>query len=359
MSSKTASIASFQRRLTAFQTQLKLGEAALISKPNDIFYFTLFPQLAPNEREAFLLVSAKQTTLFHHSFSPTLPKTNSLTSVPKTDLTVVGNAITDLKVKQLLIDEDTLSVREYFHLKKLVSCSIKPLNPQWVWRQRTIKDAAELALMKQAGKIATTVFKQIIEELQSGVTERQVARRIATLLMEHGADEPAFPIIVAFGPHGALPHYQPTENKLKPETPVLIDFGARYQHYLSDMTRSFWFGKKPSARFQQVEHIVKTAYQKTLDQLATRPLTAKNLDDTARQYITKQGFGDQFIHTTGHGLGIEIHEPPSLSWQNNAVIQPGTTITIEPGIYLPGEFGYRHENTIVINPKSITILTEL
>ena len=355
----TAGSPSFRQRLVQLQTQLKPGENALISKPNDIFYFTGFPQLAPAEREAFLLVSVKQATLFHHSFSPTLPRQNWLTSVPKTDLTMIATAINDQKTKLLLIDDDTLSVHEYWQLKKLLKCSIKPIDQQWVWRQRTTKDSAELALMKQAGSIAAVTFKKIINELKPGLTELQVANRIATLLLEHRAQAPAFPIIVAYGAHGALPHHQPSSTKLKPETPVLIDFGARYQNYLSDMTRSFWFGKKPSARFLQIETIVKAAYQKTFDRLTRRPLTAKDLDATARQYITKQGFGDQFIHTAGHGLGLEIHEPPSLSWQNDAVIRPGTTLTIEPGIYLPGEFGYRYENTIAIMDKGLKILTEV
>src|SRR3990172_3328148 len=160
----TAGSPSFRQRLVQFQTQLKPGENALISKPNDIFYFTGFPQLAPAEREAFLLVSVKQATLFHHSFSPTLPRQNWLTSVPKTDLTMIATAINDQKTKLLLIDDDTLSVHEYWQLKKLLKCSIKPIDQQWVWRQRTTKDSAELALMKQAGSIAAVTFKKIINE---------------------------------------------------------------------------------------------------------------------------------------------------------------------------------------------------
>lgn len=357
----TASTSSYRQRLSAFQTQLQPGETALISKPNDIFYFTGFPQLAPAEREAFLLVSVKQATLFHHSFSPILPKRSWLMSVPKTALTVVATAIANQKVTRLLIDGYTLSVHEYWQLKKLLACPIKPMNEQLIWQLRTIKDQAELALMKQAGVIATKIFTKIHRELKPGVTERQVANQIASQLLTHGAQSPAFPIIVAFGDHGALPHHQPTDAKLKKETPVLIDFGARYQNYLSDMTRSWWFGKKPSPRFLHIEKIVKAAYQKTVDQLSNRgqPVTAKQLDATARQFIADQGFGEQFIHTTGHGLGIEIHEPPSLSWQNHAVIKPGTTLTVEPGVYLPGEFGYRHENTVAISTKGLKILTEL
>src|SRR5690606_10429155 len=126
------------------------------------------------------------------------------------------------------------------------------------------------------------------------------------------------------------------------------------------MTRSFWFGKRPSPLFVEVAGIVRAAYEQAAGMLLRRRdgLTAKQIDDTARTVIAGQNYGDQFIHTTGHGLGIEIHEPPSLSWQNPAEIKPGMAVTIEPGIYLPGKFGYRHENTFLVTQKGATVLTK-
>lgn len=355
--------ASYRQRLARFQTHLDSTTAVLVSKPTDIVYFTGFPQLAPAEREAFLLVLPKNAVLFHHSFSPAPIQEKWLQSVPKTALAAIADRLNQTAIKQLLIDENTLSVAEYFQLKKLFSGELLPLNAQWVWQLRLVKDAQELAAIKIAGRIAASVFQSIQKELKAGITERAVANRIVALMLEHGADEPAFPTIVAFGPHGALPHHQPTTTKLKPEMPVLLDFGARFQGYCSDMTRSFWFGKQPSAQFQKIEKIVTNAYQQTLTHLqkrsAKQTLTARDVDGIARNHVAREGFGDQFIHTTGHGLGIEIHEPPSLSWQNEAPIAPGMTITIEPGVYLPKEFGYRHENTIIVTQKSAEVLTKL
>jgi len=192
----------------------------------------------------------------------------------------------------------------------------------------------------------------------------------------------AFPTIVAFGKNGAMPHYQPQNIKLKPETPILIDFGVNFENYYSDMSRTIWFGKQPSAKFLKAEKAVKKAHQQVLAKLTTAnldlknkktdlknseenttksttkiELTAKDLDQAARGEIAQRGFADQFIHTTGHGLGLEIHEPPSLSWQDHTPIKPNMVFTIEPGIYFPGEFGYRHEDTVLMTDQGVKILT--
>jgi len=355
-----------KQRLHRFQQHLKSQEAALVSKPIDIHYLTGFPQLAPTEREAFLLIKPKKSFLFHHSFSPILSNKTWLTNIPKTNL---ENIVLNLRnTKKLLLDEHTLTVAEFNQLKKLTNCSFEALTQHWIWQQRTIKEPPEIKLMKQAGKIAYKVFTEIRQQLKVGMTEQTVANKIIQLILKKQAIGQAFPTIVAFGKNGALPHYQPGTVKLKPETPILLDFGANVDGYYSDMTRTIWFGKQPSKKFLQVEQVVQKAYEQTLLKLKNRrtksttknqpvELTAKDLDGAARGVIANHGFINQFIHTTGHGLGLEIHEPPSLFWQNDALIKPGMIITIEPGIYLPGEFGYRHENTVLVTNKGAKILT--
>jgi Xaa-Pro aminopeptidase len=346
-----------QQRLQKFQQHLKKGQAVLISKSTDIFYLAGFPQLAPTEREAFLLIKPRQAILFHQGFSPTLPSSAYLTNIPKTNLKKVATYLEDMI--ELLLDEQTLTIAEFKQLKKQTNCSLTDLNQDWIWQQRELKDPQEISLMRRAGQIASQVFGEIIPELKVGQTELAVAQRIAQLVLKKKAVGQAFPTIVAFGKNGALPHYQPRAVKLKAETPVLIDFGVNAGGYYSDMTRTIWFGRKPSQKFLEIERVVLTAYAQTLTKLKTRKkeLTAKDLDGAARGVIAKQGFADQFIHTTGHGLGLEIHEPPSLFWQNEKPIKPNMTITIEPGIYLPGEFGYRHENTVLVTKKGAKILT--
>lgn len=353
-------LAPYQQRLAQFQRHLNTHEVALISKPNDIFYFTGFPQLAPAEREAFLVVFPQEAVLFHHSFSPVSTDQQWLKSIPTTELKTLTDRLKDAQTKKVLIDQDTLSVAEYKELKRYISCEVIALDKRRVWQQREIKDQNELQKITRAGKIAAAVMTTTIRQLKAGITERETANLAASLLWEHQASGPSFPIIVAFGAHGALPHHQPTDTKLKNNTPVLIDLGAYYEGYCSDMTRSFWFGKQPTPLFGEVERIVRAAYDQAVSTLQHRhpKLTAKDVDDAARTVITSQNYGDHFIHTTGHGLGIEIHEPPSLSWQDTTEIKPGMAVTIEPGIYLSSKFGYRHEDTFFVTQKGATILTK-
>ncbi|MFH2118550.1 MAG: Xaa-Pro peptidase family protein [Candidatus Paceibacterota bacterium] len=367
-----AQVFPYQKRLAQIAKQLKTEEAILVSKSTDIFYLTGFPQLTPTEREAFLLIKADQAILFQHSFSPTLPIKPWLKSVTKNNFSEIALWLTD--VQKLLIDEDTLTVSEFKQLKKNIDLPLSSLDQKWFWQLRMIKDKQEIARLQRAGLIAVKVYEKIIQRLKPGLTEQEVASQLAELVSAEQALGLAFPTIVAFGENGALPHYQPQDFKLKQEMPVLIDFGANFGGYYSDMTRTIWFGKRPSAKFLEVEKAVKTAHQQVLARLTTHnlksktqknhsknlsiiELSAKDLDGAARGEIARRGFGPQFIHTTGHGLGLEIHEPPSLSWNNHTLIKPGMVFTIEPGIYLPGEFGYRHEDTVLITDKDVKILT--
>ncbi len=150
--------------------------------------------------------------------------------------------------------------------------------------------------------------------------------------------------------------------------PVLWDFGATVNGYRSDMSRSFWFGKTPSADFKKVKKLVHQAYEAAVKTLVvgsagTAPKenssarTAQLVDQAARELITAAGFGAQFIHTTGHGVGLDIHEPPSLNWKSPAPLKPGMVVTVEPGIYLEGNLGYRHENTVIVTETGYQEIT--
>ena len=162
--------------------------------------------------------------------------------------------------------------------------------------------------------------------------------------------------IVAFGRHSAIPHHQPTSKKLKNDDIVLVDFGCRYRGYWSDMTRTFAVGS-PSATFTHVQTIVKTAYRIGLKH-ARANRSNQAIDEAVHQFLVKQKHNTFMNHTTGHGIGLEVHETPSVSRLAPAfTLQPNTLITIEPGLYFPGQFGYRYENTIAItgsSPKSLT-----
>lgn len=357
-------VAFYTKRLQNFQKTLAPQEAHLISKATDITHFTGFPQLVPEERESLLCITATKAFLFHHSFSPTLSGLTQLTYIPQTSLEKVVQTLQSEDIQKLWIQADSLTAEEYLFLHKNFhtnSREISPCDPGYFWKFRILKDELAQSYQRKAGQIIAEVFENLPRLLTEGITEKQIAGKITGMMMELGAESVAFPTIVAFGKSGALPHHQPTDTPLEKETSVLIDAGARFEGYRSDMTRTVWFGTRPSEKFLKVEKIIQDAYAESLQLLEAGPedVTAQDVDTATRQLIEDAGFGNEFIHTTGHGVGLDIHEPPSVSWSNATPLQPGMTITVEPGIYLPEILGYRYENTIQLTETGYTVLTRL
>ncbi len=228
-----------------------------------------------------------------------------------------------------------------------------------VMASRARKDAAEAAAMRVAVRIAEQAWEATLPVLRPGVTERQVAAELTVQLLRHGS-EPELPFwpIVAFGPHSASPHAQPGEAPLRPETPVLFDWGARHQGYVSDMTRMVWFGRAPEAGFLQVVEVVQRAVAAGI--AAARPAApAGQVDQAARQVIDAAGYGPAFLHRTGHGLGLDVHEPPYLRGDNVEPLAPGMVFTVEPGVYLAGRWGVRIEDMVHLTPQGPEVWTAL
>lgn len=350
-------------RLHHFQHQLPAGTAALLSDPADIRYFSGFRFLVPAEREGLLVITKESTFLIQASFSPSINQSEITVLMGSHSSQLDSHFKTILRssnFKTLWVDKTKLFADEYEAIQKISGLKLEPLNRQLIWHQRMIKDEDEVALIEQASSIAMQAFAKLAPKIKTGVTELELQRYLDLYMFELGAEQPAFPTIVAFGPHSALPHHQPTATALTPNSAALFDFGAQYQGYRSDITRTLWFGSKPKAEFTHIGQVVHQAYDAVIEQLRTfpkKPLKARDIDQTARTHISKQGFADNFIHTTGHGLGLDIHEQPSLYLRNETKLQPGMVITVEPGIYLNGQFGYRYENTVVLTPSGYRTLT--
>ncbi len=360
----SSSATIWSTRLAQLQQQLpqSLGHWWLISRPSDVHYYTGFGFLVAEEREAYLLVSAQEAILWYASFSP-LPTQLPCRAQPMRGLASVMGWLHQQQTAEaqpinLAIDPTNLNVAEFRQCTTDATWHVTDIDRQVIWRQRMIKDAIELAAITTASQITTQVFATVKAGVKVGVTEQAVTAKIDQLIRAAGA-EPAFPTIVAFGAHCALPHHQPTTEALTPETVILIDFGAKLDGYCSDFTRTWWFGEHPSAEFQTVADTVQAAYKAGLEVVQTRTVetTAAEIDQAARQIITKAGFGDYFIHTTGHGVGIEIHELPSVSQSSQQLLAANMVITIEPGIYLVDKFGYRFENTVLITDAGPIITT--
>lgn len=227
-----------------------------------------------------------------------------------------------------------------------------------VKKQRAIKDADEIAILKKAGKLGAEGYDFVCSLLRPGISEIELAIELEIYWKKHGGKSLAFEPIIAFGPNSSMPHYRAGNATLKQGDCVLIDIGVNYQHYHSDMTRVIFFGE-PDPQLRNIYKIVQQAQRAALE--LCRPGTAiGDLDQAARSVIAAQGYGPNFTHSLGHGVGLEIHEFPSIrntAPNNTFVLQPGMVITIEPGIYVPGLGGVRLEDTVAITPHSYENLT--
>lgn len=355
-------------RLRRLQEFIKPDEALLLSQPSDVTAFSGFNCLVTSEREAFLLIRKHKITLIHASFSPTSTVIVDIQlrpgCFPVQLVKHMQESASEHKLTTVYIDSENLTYEEYRWLKEKCSFLLKPQVREAIWKLKTEKNQEEIAAIASACTCTKQAVLSVQSQLRVGITEKEVATLLFLEMLRGGADATlAFPTIVAFGPHSALPHHQPTSTPLAENMPILIDVGARVNGYCADMTRTFWFGSSPSKEFLDIETIIKLSYQTTFDKLVEalqqkQPVQAKTIDAWAREVIVAAGFGTQFIHTTGHGVGLDIHEPPSLNWRNEALIEPNTIITIEPGIYLPEKFGYRYENTVVVTEQTATELSK-
>ncbi len=214
-----------------------------------------------------------------------------------------------------------------------------------VEKLRRVKDAAELAAIAAAAELADEIWRWALERGLVGRTELEVARAAEARMRELGA-EPSFPTIVAAGPNGALPHAEPGEREIGRGELVVFDMGAKLDGYCSDGTRTFATGE-PGERAREVYEIVREAQEAALGAVAPGH-QAEDVDAVARELIAAAGHGERFGHGLGHGVGLEVHEEPRVSPRSEDVLAAGEVVTIEPGIYLPGELGVRIEDLVVV-----------
>ena len=257
-------------------------------------------------------------------------------------------AIEEIIKKQMLkgIHLDS-RITSYATVQSLEKFGLKVIGEDGVMQKlREIKHADEITKIKKAQKIALAAFEKLKPEIVIGATERALAAKLEYLMKLEGADTVAFETIVASGPNSALPHATVTDRKIKSTDAVIIDFGARVDGYCSDFTRTILMPKAP-AKLKEIYSVVEKAQQAAIKKAITG-MPLKDIDHAARQVIEKAGYGQYFTHSTGHGVGMEVHELPHVSYRSTAVLQKGHVITIEPGIYIPGIGGVRLEEMVII-----------
>jgi Xaa-Pro aminopeptidase len=221
---------------------------------------------------------------------------------------------------------------------------------------REVKDEAEIARMARAAAIADAALYEVLPMLSEDVTEELFALELDTAMRRGGAESVAFDTIVAAGPNSAKPHHRPGTRKVQHGDPVVVDFGATYEGYRSDMTRTFCVGAEPEGDMARVFAVVGAS--QAAGAAAVRPgIPTKDIDDVCRAIIAEAGWADRFEHGTGHGVGLDIHEAPTVSQLGTAILAPGFVVTVEPGVYLPGTGGVRVEDTLVVTADGSRALT--
>ncbi len=221
---------------------------------------------------------------------------------------------------------------------------------------RERKDAAEIARMERAAAIADAALFEVLPLMSQGVTEEHFALELDTAMRRGGAEGTAFDTIVASGENSAKPHHHPGSRRINGGDPVVVDFGATFEGYRSDMTRTFCVDSEPEGELARIFSVVQTS--QAAGAAAVRPgIAVKDVDDVCRRIIADAGWAERFEHGTGHGVGLDIHEAPTVSQLGTAILAPGFVVTVEPGVYVPGHGGVRVEDTLVVTEDGARPLT--
>jgi Xaa-Pro aminopeptidase len=346
-------IAAYKPRLKALRAALAKADhpALLITNPTDIRYLSPFCG-----DDSYALITASKFIIISDSrYEGDLKPVKGLATVFLREgdmIDAVQTVVGDSRLKRLAVQSDHLTV----HNRKRIATAIKATKlidtTGIIAAQRVIKDDHEIAFIRRAVAIQQAALLATLKTIKpgGGQTELEIAARLEFEMKSRGSVKPAFDTIVAADANSAKPHATPGPLKTKRNGVVLVDWGARSGGYCSDMTRVFALGAWPK-KVAEIYSVVLEAHQAAM--AAGRPgMTAQALDAVARNVIEKAGFGKLFGHGTGHGIGLNIHESPSVRrLLPTTVLEPGMVVTIEPGIYLPGIGGVRIEDDLLITKR--------
>ncbi|MBH0160153.1 MULTISPECIES: M24 family metallopeptidase [Fictibacillus] len=269
----------------------------------------------------------------------------------------VAKLTKELSVRKLGFEQDHVTYSTYRTYEKQLDDNTTELVPVsgLVEKLRLIKDESEIKIVKDAASIADAAFSHIIEYIRPGLTEREVSNELEFFMRKNGAISSSFDIIVASGYRSALPHGVASDKKIETGELVTLDFGAYYKGYCSDITRTVAIGNV-SDELKEIYQVVYDAQM--LGMKGIKPgMTGKDADALTRDYIASKGYGDYFGHSTGHGIGLDVHEGPALSMKSDTILEPGMLVTVEPGIYISGLGGVRIEDDALITKDGNESLT--
>ncbi|MCD8508711.1 MAG: Xaa-Pro peptidase family protein [Bacillus sp. (in: Bacteria)] len=267
----------------------------------------------------------------------------------------IAKQVKQMGISRLGFEKDHVTYSTFETYKVAIQTQLVPISGM-LEKMRLIKDESELAIIREAVQIADAAFDHIIGFIKPGIKEIDVSNELEFFMRKNGAVSSSFDIIVASGFRSALPHGVASDKVIEKGELVTLDFGAFYKGYCSDITRTVAVGE-PTDDLKKIYNTVLEAQLRGVQGIKPG-LTGKEADALTRDYITQQGYGEYFGHSTGHGLGMEVHEGPGLSHRSDTILEPGMVVTVEPGIYIAGLGGTRIEDDIVITETGNEILSQ-
>jgi Xaa-Pro aminopeptidase len=348
---------SFAQRTRALQAQLEAGQLSslLVTQPANWYYLTGFTgesgALVVSRQGAALVTDGRFTAQAREETSGVriIRQKGSLTGS-------IGELLRTTGARKVGFDAGQIAVSQLRELRKATGRRVRWMTAAGqVERLRRKKDATEIAKMRKAAELADQVVQAALKLLRPGVRELEIAAEIEYQMRILGATGPAFETIVAFGERSAFPHARATGKRLRKNELVVLDLGAILAHYCSDITRTVVVGRA-STRVRGWHRAVQEA--RTAAVAAVRAgATCGEVDSAAREVLAGRGLDHYFVHSTGHGLGLEVHEDPRVAKGQKQVLEPGNVITIEPGVYVPGVGGIRIEDDVAVHAGSTEVLT--
>ncbi len=355
------------QRIEQIQRKLRRNklDALLISQPHNRRYLSGFSAADHDisESSGVLLIPARDNPVLLTDFRFQIQAEQEVGAMnvmlyPKGLLPLLKTLLPDLGIQKLGFESDyTLhsAAEKMEETLKAQSISLHPLSGL-VEEMRLIKDEEEIDKIRDSVLLNEAIFKELYQQIAPGQTEIEIALAIEATMRIEGAEAPSFPSIVATGKRSALPHAVPGNVKVKKNKMLMIDMGLVLNGYCSDMTRTF-VPKKATKKYLKIHRLIRKAQMAATDGIRAG-VSASSIDKIARTIISDAGYGKQFGHALGHGVGLAVHENPRLSSKNRKHLRAGMVITVEPGIYLPGWGGIRLENMVVVREDGCELLNK-
>lgn len=333
-------------------------QAALIISAENRFYFTGFSSsdgyLIVNPDEAVFITDGRYIEAAQNRIN------DCRVVLQKSSRNQIKEILNEMNAKSVAVEQSRMTISDYSAFSGTfgndISIDATDVLDRIICELRSVKDGTEVEKIIKAQRIAEEAFSYICGFIKAGKSEKEVALQLDFYMLNHGAQALSFETIAVSGKKGSMPHGVPDEKIIENGDFVTMDFGAVFDGYHSDMTRTVAVGYA-SDEMKKVYETVLSAQMNALKELKSG-LSCKAADGAARSVIENAGFGEYFTHSTGHGVGVEIHEAPNLSYLSEKILENGNVVTIEPGIYIPGKFGVRIEDMAYITQNGAQNLTD-